>query len=145
MYRNKNVEKNKQEDGGRKKLERLNLKHFEPGKYKERLEKNRNPSRMDHVYTGKVSGECTNAQKRYLLRILRDISIYPETIFKKQFVYQRENPETSCLCEICENAALMGKAARRYKRDHPTDTNNIEERYCCNSMIFSYINSTCGE
>ena len=35
---------------------------------------------------------------------------------KKQFVFQRDIPDTSCLHEICENATLMAKAIRKEKK-----------------------------
>ena len=56
----------------------------------------------------------------------------------KQFVNQRDNPASSCLCEICENACLMGKALKNYTqqrtpRGHTTTEHNIVEKYCCDS------------
>lgn len=118
------------------------------------------PARKDYVYSSKVNGEGTYAEKRYLLWTLRDSSgiinksennfkisftqLYDFTKIKKQFVDQRDIPETSCLFEICENTALMGKALRRYTQDHQTDA-HIVEKYCCDSTESSSINSTCGE
>ena len=46
----------------------------------------------------------------------------------KQFVYQRDIPETSCLCEVCENAAMMAKALRKEKSGHPTNAHDIVEK-----------------
>ena len=62
---------------------------------------------------------------------------------EKQFVYQRCIPETSCLCQAFENIVLIGKALRRYKCDHPTSANHIEDKYCCHSTEFLCISSTC--
>ena len=93
-----------------------------------------NPGRRDHVYTGKVNGEKQYVQKGYLLWSLRDAleiingaagfkhefgELLSFTWFyhfikgKKQIILQKDIPETSCLCEICENASLMAKAVRK--------------------------------
>ena len=39
----------------------------------------------------------------------------------RQFVYQRDIPEASCLCEVYENAAMKAKALRKEKSGHPID------------------------
>ena len=41
---------------------------------------------------------------------------------KKQFVFQRDIPDTSCLCEICEKATLMAKAIRKEKKNPSNNT-----------------------
>lgn len=38
----------------------------------------------------------------------------------EQFIYQNNIVETSCLCEICQNASLIMKAIKRKKDGHPT-------------------------
>ena len=47
---------------------------------------------------------------------------------KKQFVFQRDIPDTSCLHEICENATLMAKAIRKEKKSHPTTPHDLAEK-----------------
>ena len=95
------------------------------------------PGRKDNVYIGKIDGEKTFVQKRYLFWNLRDalnmintgeksyasefgealsFSCFYNFIKKhKQVVYQRDIPASSCLCEICENDSLMGKTLNRLK------------------------------
>jgi len=98
-----------------------------------------NPGRKDHVYVGKKDGERQYCQKRYLLWNLRDLlnilngnevagsTAGVETFFgkfekplsfsllynfvrnHKQFVYNQDIPQGSCLCEVCENACLLAK------------------------------------
>ena len=51
----------------------------------------------------------------------------------KKFVYQRDIPETSCLYEVCENAAMMTKALRKEKSGHPTNAHYIVGKYSCDS------------
>ena len=51
----------------------------------------------------------------------------------KQFVYQRDIPDTTCLCEVCENAELMTKSFRTQKFGHPTNPQGIAEKFSCNS------------
>ena len=118
------------------------------------------PGRRDHVYTGKVNDEKQYVQKRYLLWSLRDAleiingvagfkdefgeslsfsRFYHFIKGKKQIILQKDIPETSCLCEICENASLMAKAARKRKNAHPTNAHDIVKRYSCDSKKISCI------
>ena len=46
---------------------------------------------------------------------------------KKQFVYQRDIPDTSCLCKVCENVAMMSEAFLKQKSDHPTNAHIVEK------------------
>ena len=90
-----------------------------------------NAGKKDNVYIGKTDGEWCYVQKRYLLWNLRDaleilngqkgifkekfgepftfLKFYQFIKKKKQFIFQRDIPDTSCLCEICENATLMAQ------------------------------------
>ena len=100
-----------------------------------------NTGRRDHVYNGKVNGEKQSVQKGYLLWSLSDAletingvagfkdefgeslsftQFYRFIKGKKQITLQKDIPETSCLCEICENVSLMAKAVRKRKNAHPT-------------------------
>ena len=56
-------------------------------------------------------------------------------------------PASSCLCEICENASLMGKALNRLKdiKGHPTMVHDIVEKYCCSSAEDESLQGTCEE
>ena len=127
------------------------------------------PGRKDNVYIRKIDGEKTFVQKRYLLWNLRDAlniintgeksyatelgealsfsCVYNFIKKHKQFVYQRNIPATSCLCEICENASLMGKALNRLKdiKGHPTIAHGIVEKCCCNSAQDECMQTTCEE
>ena len=100
-----------------------------------------NPRRKYNVYIGKIDGERCYVQKRYLLWNLRDAleilndlkesfkekfgepltftKFYQFIKKKKQFIFQRDIPDTSCLCKICKNATLMAKAIQKEK-GHPT-------------------------
>ena len=53
----------------------------------------------------------------------------------KQFVYQRDIPDTACLSEVCENAELMAKSFRTQKFGHPTNPQGIAEKFSCNSNL----------
>ena len=94
-----------------------------------------NPRKNDNVYIGKTNGSRVYEQKRYLLWPIRDIleilngnSLSEESTFvstfdtelsfslfyrflkmHKQYIYNSKIPHNSCLCEICENASLLGK------------------------------------
>ena len=97
-----------------------------------------NPGRKDNVYIEKTDAERCYAQKRYLLWNLRDAleilngqkesfkvkfgepltftKFYQFIKKKKQFIFQRDIPDTSCLCEICGNTTLMAKAIGKEKK-----------------------------
>ena len=99
-----------------------------------------NPGREDNVYIGKINGTKQYVQERYLLWTLRDalgilnnqedsfhVNLEENLSFgifyrfiklKKQFVYKPDIPDTSCLCEACDNEAMMAKAIRKQKSGH---------------------------
>ena len=125
-----------------------------------------NPGRRDHVYTGKSNGEKQYVQKRYLLWSLHDAlkiingvagfkdefgeslsfsRLYDFIKGKKQIILQKDIPETSCLCEICENASLMAKAVSKRRNAHPTNAHDIVERYSCDCKNISCITNDCAE
>ena len=54
---------------------------------------------------------------------------------KKQFVYQRDIPDTSYLCEACENPAMMAKVIRKKKSCHPTNPTILSKNSCVIQMI----------
>jgi len=52
----------------------------------------------------------------------------------KQFVYNQDIPQGSCLCEVCENACLLAKGINLCaKLDLPTNPHDIVEENCCDS------------
>ena len=118
-----------------------------------------NPGKNDNVQIGKTNGSRVYEQKRYLLWPSRDIleilnrkSLCEESTLvstfdtelsfslfyrflkmHKQYIYNSKIPHNSSLCEICENASLLGKGLdNRSKRVQiPTDPRGIAERYSC--------------
>ena len=62
---------------------------------------------------------------------------------KKQLILQGNIPDTSCLCEVCENSCLIAKALRGFKKSHPTDAHFIMEKYCCDPSTQACIEITC--
>ena len=124
-----------------------------------------NPGRKDHIYMGKIDGEKVYEQKRYLLWSLRDAweaingigfkekfdeplsfsQFYRFIKSKKQIILQKDIPDTSCLCEICENASLMARALKKSKSGHPLNAHDIVERYTCETNSVSCITNKCLE
>ena len=51
----------------------------------------------------------------------------------KQYIYNSKIPHNSCLCEICENASLLGKGLDNGSKrvQIPTDSRGIVDRYSC--------------
>ena len=97
-----------------------------------------NPGRKGNVYVGIINGERKYVQKRYLLWTLRDLLgimngkqihgmengdtfrdafdheisftlLYNFIKTQKQLIYNRDIPQSSCLCEVCENVCLLAK------------------------------------
>ena len=54
---------------------------------------------------------------------------------KKQIVLQKDIPDTSCLCEVCENASLMARAVTKMKHGHPMNPHDMVERYTCEKTL----------
>lgn len=120
-----------------------------------------NPGRKDNKYVGIINGKKTFLQKRYLLWTLRDLleilngeenghqfsfrQMYKYIKTQKQLVLQKDIPDTSCLCEVCENTCLMAQSLKRFKPGHPTDPHKIMEQYCCDSTDTDCIYGKCEE
>ena len=122
-----------------------------------------NPGRKDHVYRGKINGEKVCEQKKYLLWSLRDAceainglgfenklgeplsfsKFYRFISSKKEIVLQKDIPDTSCLCEVCENASLMARAVTKVKHGHPMHPHDIVERYTCEKNYIRCITNEC--
>ena len=56
----------------------------------------------------------------------------------KQFLYNKNIPHTSCLCDTCENIILLTKGLNNYKRltasaRLPETPHDIVEKYSCSS------------
>ena len=125
-----------------------------------------NSGRRDHVYTGKVNGEKKYAQNRYLLwskgdalEIINSVAGFKDEFGeslsssrfyhfikdKKQIILQKGILETSCFCEICENASLMAKAGRKRKNAHATNAHDTVKSYPWDSKNISCITNDCAE
>ena len=64
---------------------------------------------------------------------------------KKEFISQRDILDTSCLCEIYDNASLGAKAIRKEKEGHPTAPRDLVEKYLCDSSNANCISDRCRE
>lgn len=117
-----------------------------------------NPGRKDTKYIKKVNGERTYLPKQYLLWTLRDTleiingesskfydsfseklsfaQLYDFIKTNKQFVFNNKIPQSSCLCETCENIVLLAKGLNRnLQSEHklPENPHDIVEAYSCTS------------
>ena len=124
-----------------------------------------NPGRKDNVYVGKINGERAYVQKRFLLWTIRDIvdiangingevsemeffsnvfeskltfvPLYNFLKSHKQYIFNRDIPHSSCLCEICENSVLMAKGISKSltneMKDVSLNPHDIVEQYSCHS------------
>ena len=51
------------------------------------------------------------------------IKIHPE------FVYNKDIPQSSCLCDVCENAVFVAKSIGTFKNDVPNNLDDLVETY----------------
>ena len=117
------------------------------------------PGMKDQKYLGKVNGESLFAQKRYLLWSMQDIlgilnlnsneggesfnrKFSKEITFRQlygfiksqpQLVYNKDIPQSSCLCEICENALYVSKSLSRNGHILPSNPHDLVEQFSCDS------------
>ena len=119
------------------------------------------PGMKDQKYLGKVNGESTFAQKRYLLWSLQDITgilnqndngdgesfssrfsknitfrqLYGFVKSQPQLIYNRDISQSSCLCEICENIVYIAKTLLK-QNGHalPQNPHDLVGQFACNSM-----------
>ena len=105
-----------------------------------------NPGRKDHRYIGKKDGVKVYKQKRYLLWKIRDLHeitnggsvieeaggdsfsnafgrplkfalLYDVLKLHKEYVFNRDIPLWSCLCESCENVILLATGVNMVLKD----------------------------
>ena len=49
-------------------------------------------------------------------------------------MYNRDIPQSSCLCEVCDNACLLAKVINNSKNvDLLSNPHDLVEKYACNS------------
>ena len=132
-----------------------------------------NPGKKDHVYVGKKDGVKVYEQKRYLLwkiRYLHEIAnggsaieeaggnsfsnafgrplkfalLYDVLKLRKECVFNREIPQLSCLCELCENVTLLATGVNKVLKDKlPTSPHDIVEKFSCSSTRHCMYDACC--
>ena len=136
------------------------------------------PGRKDNVYTGKKNGVKTYEQKRYLLCKIRDIQdilnsgelieqghndsfsgtfgcklkftlLYEFLKDHNEYIFNRDIPQWSCLCDACENVSLLANGINKLLPSKvPTSPHDIVEEFsCCNSKscMFDGSCTSCSE
>ena len=123
------------------------------------------PGRKDNVYTGKKNGVKTYEQKRYLLWKIRDIHdilnggeligqgnndsfsdtfgrklkftlLYEFLKDHKEYIFNRDIPQWSCLCEVCENVSLLTNGINKLLPSKvPTTLHDIVEEFSCSKVV----------
>ena len=127
-----------------------------------------NLGRQVNVYIGKVDGERKNLPRQYLLWTLRDLldiingtefnfvstfsekltfsQLYDFTKTHKQFIYNKDIPHTSCLCDTCENTVLLAKGLNKRLPSSsrlPENPHDIVEKYSCSSDNKQCMSNNC--
>ena len=52
---------------------------------------------------------------------------------RPEFAYNKDMPQSSCLCEVCENAVFVAKSIGTFKNDVPNNLYDLVETYSCSS------------
>ena len=132
-----------------------------------------NPGRKDHVYVGKKDGVKVYEQKRYLLWKIQDLYeianggsvieeaggdsfsnafgrplkfalLYDVLKLHKEYVFNRDIPQWSCLCELCENVTLLATGVNKVLKDKlPTSPHDIVEKFSCSSTRHCMYDACC--
>ena len=132
-----------------------------------------NPGRKDHVYVGKKDGVKLYEQKRYWWWKIRDLHeitnggsiieeaggdsfsnafgrplkftlLYDVLKLHKEYVFNRDIPQWSSLCELCENVSLLATGVNKVLKDKlPTSPHDIVKFSCSSSRHSMY--DTCCE
>ena len=131
-----------------------------------------NPRRRDQKYIGKENGKSKFVPIRYLLWTLRDLldmingcplvaqekfdgivdifdkkltfrQLYNFVKSRKYFVFNRDIPHASCLCEICENIVYLAKSIDAKVKSTPYQSYaySLVETYSCDSSLEDCMNS----
>ena len=125
------------------------------------------------MYVGKKDGVKVYEQKRYLLwkipdlheitnggsfieevggdpfsnafgRPLKFALLYDNLKLHKEFVFNRDIPQWSFLCELCENVTLLATGVNKVLKDKlPTSPHNIVEKFSCSSTRYSMYDACC--
>ena len=134
------------------------------------------PGRKDQRYVGKIDGKSQFVQKRYLLWTLNDLlgiangvesiqegcsfqssfsrklkfhELYEFIKSRREYIYNRDIPQSSCLCEICENAVFIAKGVNKKILNKsllvPTDPHSLVEAYSCQSSSKDCMYSLCED
>ena len=131
--------------------------------------------RQVNVYVEKVDDEQKYLPREYFLWTLSDLldiingiesnfvstfsekprfsQLYDFTKTHKQFIYNKDTPHTSCLCDTCENTVLFAKGLNKRLPSSsrlPENPHDIVEKYSCSSdnkqcMSNNYKNCSSGE
>ena len=135
-----------------------------------------NPDRADNVYIGKIDDERQYLSCQYLLWSLKDLhdtlngtsasigqappnfqttfsekltfsQLYDFIKNRKQYIYNKNIPHTSCLCDTCENSVLLAKginSCQKIPNGLPETPHDIVERYSCSDQRACMFNE-CSE
>ena len=132
-----------------------------------------NPGKKDHVYVGKKNGVKVYEQKRYFLWKIRDLHeiangrsvikkgsgdsfsnpfgcplkfalLYDLLKIHKQYVFKRDIPQWSCICELYENVTLLATYVNKVLKDKlPTSPHDIVEKFSCSSTRHCMYDACC--
>lgn len=133
------------------------------------------PGRKDQRYLGKKDGESQYTQVRYLLWNLQDLldilngcamtesgesfqarfskkisfrQMYEFVKSHREFVFNKDIPQSSCLCEICENIVYLANSLfKNLGEELPTNPHALVEKFACDSGVpacmFGECNACC--
>ena len=124
------------------------------------------PGKNDQVYMGKVNGQkfldkniangcsATNLESNdtFVGNFDHKLSfrqLYEFIKQNKEYVFNRDIPHATSLCEICENAVYFMKGLNNWlpksSEQLPTNPHDIDERFSCDSTLEDCMNSKCAD
>ena len=134
------------------------------------------PGKKDQICMGKINGQKMLRQKKYLLWTLNDLlaiangcsvssnenntfvtaferklsfrQLYEFIKSNKEYIYNKNIPHVTCLCEILENAIYFMKGLNNWLPNGsqmPINPHNIVERFSCDSSSDDCMYSNCDE
>ena len=78
----------------------------------------------------------------WTINLFKVSSIHQE---EKAFFFPRNIPDTSCPCEIFENATWMVKTTQKEKKGYPRTIHDPAEKCSCDSSNANWISNRCSE
>ena len=97
-----------------------------------------------HIINGTGKVDVTDAYHKNFKNLLKLSQLYGFVKCHKEYCYNQNIPQGSCLCEICENCVLLTKGLNtRLLCPLPTNPYGLIERFSCNLQEMDCVMDCC--